>query len=101
MPKAPTYASEFYIIDRTIELVVRLKATGESARIRIEILKDQGGTYSVRSYIEEHVTIQPTYASQPKDALVWVDYDVPWVSQSSTDVALDQALNFLSERCAD
>jgi hypothetical protein len=108
MPSAPTYANEFYVVGPTVDVVAKLKATGESARIRIELLKDPNGVYSVKSYIEEHITVQPTYpkehgefTSRPKDVLMWVDYDLPWVSQKSADVALAQALNFLSERCVE
>lgn len=108
MFEAPTYASEYYTIERTVELVVRLKATGEDASIRIEVLRSSSDTYSVSSYIREHVTIQPTYprdndkhTSPPKDVMMWIDFELPWVSQKSVDTALGQALGFLRERCVE
>lgn len=106
MLTAPAYASEFYTVGPTIDVVVTLKATSASARIRLEALEGSNGDYSVKSYIEEHVTIQPTYPqangkfmTQPKDVRIWADYDLPWVSHKSADAALNQALGFLSKRC--
>jgi hypothetical protein len=108
MPTQPKYASEFYFVEETIDVVVTLKATKESARIRLEALKETSGKYSVKSYIEEHFTLQPTYPKEhgknptpPRDVLVWVDYALPWVDRDSADAALTQALGFLRERCVE
>jgi hypothetical protein len=62
--------------------------------------------YSVRAYIEEHVTLQPTYpqrngefSERPQDHRVWVDYELPWVRRETADDALRHAMVFLAERC--
>ena len=101
-----SFCSEFYTIERSIEVVVTIQE--ESKRIRIDLLRnEQTGIYSTKAYIERHFTMQPTYpqtngsfGSQPEDVRVWADYDLPWIHQDSADVALRQALGFLGERCS-
>ncbi len=98
--------SEFYIVEKTIEVVVHIAS--ENRQVRIEALygPESGTRYSTRSYIKEDVTVQPTYPSssegfsrKPESVSVWVSYDLPWTSRDSADDALAQALGFLSERC--
>lgn len=100
------FCSEFYTVEKTIEVVVTIG--GESERIKIDALR-QGGTgeYSTRAYREEHITVQPTYPQsggsfdrKPQNYRVWVDYDLPWTNRDSADAALNQALGFLQERCS-
>ncbi len=100
------FCSEFYILEKTIEVVVRIK--GEDERVKIDALKDEMGKYSTKSYIEEHVTLQPTYPQThgtfdkaPRDYRIWLDYDLPWTHRNTADDALNQALWFLKERCSD
>ena len=101
-----SFCSEFYTIEKSIEVVVTIQ--GESERIRIDLLRDEEtGIYSTSAYIETHFTLQPTYPKtnesfdrKPEDFRVWADYDLPWVHQDSADVALRQALGFLKERCS-
>ena len=92
---------EFYVVEKTIDVVVNF--AGESETIRIEALKSlPHGKYSTRAYISTHVTVQPTYPQtggkfdqKPKDERVWIDYSLPWVDRESADAALNQALGFL------
>ena len=60
------------------------------------------------AYIEEEITVQPTYPhtdgdfSRPQESVtVWIDYNLPWTDRDSADAALAQALGFLKERCSD
>ncbi|MBU2514551.1 hypothetical protein KJ966_24765 [bacterium] len=100
------FCSEFYSLTKAIEVVVSIRGTNET--VRIEILKDERtDKYHVHTYIKNHVTLQPTYPQtsgsfdqKTKDFYIWVDYDLPWVIQDSADVALNQALGFLKERCS-
>jgi len=100
------FASEFYVVEKTIEVVVDLNDASES--IRIEAIRDaRTGRYSTRAYIQEMFTLQPTYPqsggafdSKPREVELWADYDLPWTSGDSADQVLQEALSFLSEDCA-
>ena len=101
-----SFCSEFYTIEKSIEVVVTIQ--GEADRIRIDALRDaKTGDYCTKAYIETHLTLQPTYPQtggsfdrNPEDVRVWVDYDLPWTNRDSADAALGQALGFLKERCS-
>lgn len=101
------FCSEFYTVEKTIEVVVTIG--GESETIRIDALKEGGtGEYSTKAYREEHLTVQPTYPQSggsfdraARDYRVWVDYDLPWTNRDSSAAALNQALGFLKERCSE
>lgn len=100
------FCSEFYTVEKSIEVVVSLQ--GDPEQIRIEALRDERNSpakYSTRAYRLEPVTLQPTYPktkdshdSPPKDFQIWVDYDLPWTATNSADDALMHALGFLRER---
>lgn len=98
------FASEFYVIEKTIEVVVNIK--GENETIKIEAHHDLAdGSYKTRAFIQENLTLQPTYpqvggkfGNKPDDFRVYVDYDLPWTHRDSADEALQQALGFLRER---
>ena len=104
--KTHTFCSEFYTVEKSIEVVVTIQ--GQGTRIRIDSLRDgETGNYSTRAYIAMHLTLQPTYPqtsgsfdSNPRDFRIWVDYDLPWTHRDSADAALGQALGFLGERCS-
>jgi hypothetical protein len=93
--------SEAYEVVHIIEVVM------DERRYRIEVLKGYWNPnipYSARAYIEEDVTIQPTYAQsskgfeeKPRSMRIWVDYHLPWTSRDTADGALTQALGFLSD----
>ena len=90
------FASEFYVVEKTIEVVVSIN--GEPERIRIDALK-AGDSYSTTTYIEESVVVQPASGGSHKVVRQWVDYDLPWTVRESADAALVQALAFLQEVC--
>ena len=105
--KYASFCSEFYIVEKTIEVVVNIK--GESQAIRIEALfrpRGSGPAYSTRAYIEEMITVQMTYPQWgqlrrtiPNEIRVWADYHLPWTLRDTADDALEQALGFLSMQC--
>lgn len=98
------FCSEFYTVEKTIEVVVSI--SGQDQRVRIDALYDHvSGNYCTKAYIEENLTVQPTfpqsngaYGRAPQDYQLWVGYDLPWTHRSTADDALDQALSFLEER---
>lgn len=100
------FCDEFYVIEKTVEVVVQI--SGESQAIRIEALQSlPQRKYSTRAYIQEHLTVQPTYPQtgskfdrKLENVRIWVDYDLPWTDRESADEALYQALGFLKERCS-
>ncbi|WP_040551577.1 hypothetical protein [Rheinheimera nanhaiensis] len=100
------FCSEFYTVKKTIEVVVPIQGADE--RIRIDALEDgQTGKFSTKAYIEESLTIQPTYpqsngafSRKPQDYRIWVDYNLPWTNRDTVDDALNQALGFLKEKCS-
>jgi hypothetical protein len=106
-PAQYQFCNEFYFVEKSIEVVVTLKATGEPHRIRIDALYSPDSTikYSTSSYIEEDVTVQPTYPQtdgkfdrKPERFRIWTAYDLPWTDRNSADDVLAQALGFLEER---
>lgn len=100
------FCDEFYVIEKSIEVVVQI--AGEPQTIRIEVLQSLPQVkYCTRAFIQEHVTIQHTYPQtgekfdrEPEDVRIWIDYDLPWTNRESADAALIQALGFLRERCS-
>jgi len=100
------YCSEFYSIEKTLEVVVN--RNGESTTARLEALRDEiNGRYTTRAYLQEHVSVQPTYPQshgrhqrKPEDLIIWVSWvDFPWTDGKSAEAVLMQALGFLEERC--
>jgi hypothetical protein len=100
------FCDEFYVVEKTVEVVAQI--LDEPKAIRIEALRSvPQGKYSTRAYIQECLTVQPTYPQtgsnfdrKPEDVRIWVDYDLPWTDGESADEALNQALSFLKERCS-
>ena len=104
------FCSEFYTVEKSIEVVVRIG--GESRTVRIDALRDRKrdgkeGAFSTSAYIQENVTLQPTYPQtdnnfdkKPENFRVWVQIYLPNILlANSADSALGQALGFLRERC--
>ena len=100
------FCSEFYIVEKSIEVVVRRQE--QSKRMRIDALRDEiSGDYCTVVYEKEELTVQPTlpqennqFSRKPENYLVWVAYvDFPWVRADSAEGALHRALLFLKERC--
>lgn len=107
-PAQYQFCSEFYIVEKSIELVVTLKGSQGPSRIRIDALHspESPRQYSTVSYIEEDITVQPTYPQSQGDhssvttsVRMWIAYDLPWTDRQSADDVLKQALGFLRERC--
>ena len=106
-PRSHSFCSEFYIVEKTIEVVVSIQ--GQDKRIRIDALRrEPSGDYSTVAYKEDEFTLQPTLPQQngqfvrnPESHRIWVVYDLPWVHANSADAALLRALSFLKERCSD
>ncbi|MFT8246765.1 hypothetical protein [Roseomonas sp. BN140053] len=105
-PSAYDFCSEFYTVEKVIEVVVNIG--GQARQIRIEALHGPSSTarYSTRAYIKEYLTVQPTYpqnsegfVKKPESVSMWIAYDLPWTARSSADEALAQALGFLGECC--
>ena len=104
-PASYEACSEAYIVEKTVEVVAKIR--GEMQTIRIEALRDlRDGHYSTRAYRQEHVTLQPTYPRtggkydrSPEEFRVWVGYDLPGTQDYEAEGALSQALRFLGERC--
>ena len=102
--EAHGFCSEFYVVEQTIEVVVR--KDDETKSIRIDALRDERtGRYKTKAYVLEDVTVQPTYPrtgsefdSKPENVRVWIGYDLPWTDRETAEDALRQALGFLSER---
>ena len=96
------FCSEFYAIEKSIEVVVKIGA--EHQAIRIEALHSlTTGHYCIRSYIN----VPPTYPQTSEtfdrkagEMRTWIDYDLPWTHCNSADEALNQALSSLKERCS-
>jgi hypothetical protein len=101
-----SYCSEFYTVEKTLEVVV--SRNGESITVRLEALRnEETGRYSTRAFMDENVTLQPTYPQshgkyerEAEDFRIWVPFpDFPWTDRDSADAVLMQALGFLRERC--
>ncbi len=101
-PSNYSFCSEFYVVEKVIEVEVSLKQPQNyPARTRIEAL-NQSGAYSTSAYILADVNIPQTYpsADQPPlhDGRIWIHYNLPWTDGSDADGALAQALDFLRDR---
>jgi len=100
-PKQHDFCSEFYTVEKSIEVVVRIG--GEQRRIRIDALRNaRDGRVSTKAYIEEDVTVQPSYPQtgdtfgrKPEHIRAWISYDLAWTNRDSAEGALQQALGFL------
>jgi hypothetical protein len=95
--------SEFYVIEKSIEIVAEVH--GQSETIRIDALRqvtDHGTRYLTRGFIELPVVVQPVYGpdgttdtAEPREVRAWVAYNIPWTDGDSADSVLGQAIAFL------
>ena len=100
-PGHHAFCSAFYTVEKSIEVVVPIG--GEERRIRIDALRNApDGRFSTKAYIEEDITVQPSYPQtgdsfgrKPEHIRVWISYDLPWTNQDSAEGALQQALGGL------
>jgi hypothetical protein len=94
------FCSEFYIVEKTIIVVVELE--GQLRHVRLEAVQDSEESYSVRAYIEETAMVQLAAAEpgEEVEATTWRTFGLPDVLTADTaDQALRQALSYLGERC--
>jgi hypothetical protein len=104
-PAQYSFVSEFYIIEKAVEVEVRI--AGEPKRIRIEAQYRAGigPPYSTGAYIREEIAATPAYPHPKGSAparpapFVWVTYNLPWTARDSADDAIAQALRFLRTEC--
>ena len=55
-PQSHSFCSEFYIVEKTSEVVVSIQ--GQNERIRIDALRrEPSGDYSTAAYIEDEFTL--------------------------------------------
>lgn len=88
-------ATEFYVVEKTVELVVTMR--GQSQRLRIEALRRSDGVYSVSAYIRRRLASE-AFPGHDGDLIgldVWASYDLPWTRRDSADDAIQQGLSFL------
>ena len=102
-PSRYEHVSEFYVVEKSIEIVAEVQ--GQSETIRIDALShetDQGTRYLTRGFIELPMVIQPVYGpdgsqetAEPREVRAWVNYNIPWTDGDSADSVLGQAIVFL------
>lgn len=98
-PRNFPFCSEFYVVERVIEVVVSFG--DEQKRVRIEALKAKSGDYCTHGYIQHNVKLQSDFGDEEIKTTIWIPYDhLPWTSGPTPDVVLRQALSFLGERCS-
>ncbi|MGB2957956.1 MAG: hypothetical protein WBD30_03625 [Bacteroidota bacterium] len=98
---AHSFCSEFYTVEKTLEVVVHFQ--GESIPVRIDALKNEiSGGYTTCARKCATVTIQPTFPkenetflSKPEEFSVWVEYNMPDTHGNTAEKVLRQALGFL------
>ncbi|NLG85572.1 MAG: hypothetical protein GX493_13460 [Firmicutes bacterium] len=92
------YFSEIYEVVRTVEVVMNEQT------YRVEIVRS--GSCSDRHYYSrvwklEDVVIQLAYPEDQnrptRKTQLWIRHSQPWIHQTDPDIALRQALHFLSE----
>ena len=95
------FCSEYYEVEKTIEVVVSL--WGEERFMRFDALlsRDLRPAYSAAAYLREDVTLtrsQPGASQVSFATAVWVRFPgFPSTARDSADEALAQALSFLRD----
>lgn len=95
--------SEFYVVEKSIEVVAEVHGASETIRIdALHRIDGDQSRYLTRALIELPVILQPVYGSdgtqdsaQPREVRAWVEYHIPWTDGDSADAVLGQALSFL------
>ncbi len=100
LPNGYDFCSEFYIVEKSIEVVVQIREVDRTFRIDA-LHNPTTNRYRTRASVLEQITVQPIYP-QRKTELVraWIEYNIPWTNKESADDALVQALGFLKEQSA-
>jgi hypothetical protein len=93
--------SEFYFADRSVEVVATIG--GKERRVHIDVLFDGTAEFSTQTYILQDFALQPAYPNDDMPAeshSIWVRWtDFPPTRKDTAEIALQQALGFLRERC--
>ena len=77
------FCSEFSILEKSIEVIVKIQGTDR--RVRIDALNDlKSGRFKIAAYIQESITVQPTFPQtneqfdrKPESFTVWTSYHLP------------------------
>jgi hypothetical protein len=96
--------SEFYEIAKSVQFVRPYGGTDRTFKIEA-LFSPKDGTYSTAAYIQEHVTLQPSYPSvgntltgTPASYGIWTVFsNLGWTSRATAEAAIEQALGFLSQ----
>ncbi|HYZ24560.1 MAG TPA: hypothetical protein VE690_20610 [Rhodopila sp.] len=98
-PQTSPFCSEFHVVEKSVELVVRMR--GAEQRVRIDVLHDlkQGG-YHATTPAQKDVTWKAPVLAMHATAQIWTGWaDFPWVQGETAEAALSSALSVLREHC--
>ena len=90
-----SFCSEFYTLEKTVEVVVKFKGKPESDFVRIQVWNIPEGIGTTVAGYKATSQIRRTMGN----GSTYIEYSLPWVHASSVDSALSEALSFLGERC--
>jgi hypothetical protein len=92
------FCSEFYEVEKTVEVVV--SKGNESFTIRIEALRNiRLGHYETRSWGLENIDLVPSFGDKkPASHRVWVHRPSPWTKRNTADGAIEQLLSFMKDK---
>ena len=100
-PDVFPFCHEFYVVEKSIEVVVTIK--GDSRCVRIDALHDlKQDHYCTRVYIEKSVFLVSAYpadeeAEHREPVQIWTEWiDFPWAAGKSADEVLSTALAVFS-----
>jgi hypothetical protein len=103
-PDAFPFCSAFYVVEKSIDLVVMIK--GDSTWVRIDALHDlKQERYRTRVYIKKSIFLEPAYpadqeAGRQEPVEIWSDWiGAPSSVGKSADEVLESTLSFLRECC--
>ena len=103
-PEDFPFCSEFYVVEKSIEVVVAMN--GDSRCVRIDALHDlKQDRYCTRVYIKKSVFLEPAYpadkeAGRQEPVEIWSDWtSAPWTVGKSADEVLESTLSFLHKCC--
>ncbi len=99
------FADEFFVVEKTVEVRVRIEGIPQTVRIEA-LLHPASGSYYARACIQDCFKIQPSYPQsrgrfdrEPLDGILWLDFEIPWAAGDSADDAITQALGVLRLQC--
>lgn len=99
--------SEFYEVEKTIEVVAQVKGLGNET-VQIRALRNvRSGRYSTAAAILRRLAVEFADFEDPRaregvsEPQVWVEYYLPWTDGVTADDVLNHALIWLRERVED